>query len=51
MLYLKLLVIELAPFDLNLNGNFCDEFYKYVIDIITNNKRIVSDFYHAFVIR
>jgi hypothetical protein len=35
-----LFFLELAPFDLNLDGNFCDEFYKYVMDILQNTKRI-----------
>ena len=32
--YYKYFILDLAPFDLNLDGNFCDEFYKYVIDIL-----------------
>eukprot|EP00347_Sterkiella_histriomuscorum_P015009 403358661 len=31
--------LDLAPFDLNLDGNFCDEFYKYILDIFSHAKR------------
>ena len=40
--YFKLFYLELEPFNLNLDGNFCDEFYKYTIDIFTHAKRIAS---------
>ena len=33
MFHYKSIVIELLPFDLRLDGNFCDEFYKYFMDI------------------
>jgi len=38
--HFKIFFLELAPFDLNLDGNFCDEFYKYILDILQNTKRI-----------
>lgn len=38
----KLFFLDIAPFDLNLDGNFCDEFYKYTLDILSNTNRIVS---------
>jgi hypothetical protein len=34
-------MIEVIPFDLNLDGNFCDEIYKYILDILATTKRIV----------
>ena len=39
----KLFFLDIAPFDLNLDGNFCDEFYKYTLDILSNTNRIVSN--------
>jgi hypothetical protein len=39
LLYYKLFMVEFAPFDLILDGNFCDEFYKYILDILSNTKR------------
>jgi len=36
----KYFVMELVPFDLTLDGNFCDEFYKYTIDILLNSKKM-----------
>lgn len=30
--------LEIAPFDLNLDGSFCDEIYKYVLDIFQFTK-------------
>lgn len=39
--YYKYFFLELAPFDLNLDGNFCDEIYKYVLDILSETKKLV----------
>ena len=39
--YYKYFFLELAPFELNLDGNFCDEFYKYVLDILIQTKKLV----------
>jgi hypothetical protein len=39
--HLKLFFLELAPFDLNLDGNFCDEIYKYILDVMSNSKKMV----------
>ncbi|CDW86490.1 UNKNOWN [Stylonychia lemnae] len=36
--YYKYFYLELAPFDLNVDGNFCDEFYKYTLDIFSQAK-------------
>lgn len=35
--HFKLFFLELAPFDLNLDGNFCDEIYKYILDVMSNS--------------
>lgn len=37
--HFKVFFLDLAPFDLNLDGSFCDEFYKYVLDVSINTKR------------
>ena len=34
LLYFKYFVFDLTPFALNLDGNFCDESYKYVLDVV-----------------
>ena len=34
LLYFKYLLFELTPFELNIDGNFCDESYKYALDVI-----------------
>jgi hypothetical protein len=28
-------MLDIAPFELSLDGNFCDETYKYAIDVFT----------------
>lgn len=33
LFYYKYFILTVVPFDLNLDGNFCDEFYKYIIDV------------------
>lgn len=33
LLYYKYFILKIVPFELNLDGNFCDETYKYVIDV------------------
>ena len=45
LIYYKYFFLELAPFDLNLDGNFCDEFYKYSLEILSNTAKLVS---HSF---
>ncbi len=40
--YYKYFVLELTPFNLNLDGNFCDEFYKYSLDVFTSAKRYTN---------
>ena len=40
--YYKYFTLEIVPFDLSLDGNFCDETYKYVLDILSTAKRIVT---------
>lgn len=40
--YYKYFIIALVPFDLNLDGNFCDEMYKYVLDIAALSRKLVS---------
>ena len=42
--HIKIFFLELAPFDLNLDGNFCDEIYKYIFDVMSNSKKLVSLF-------
>jgi hypothetical protein len=34
LIYLKYLIIDVVPFELNIDGNFCDESYKYAVDIL-----------------
>lgn len=34
LLYFKYFVFDLTPFELNIDGNFCDESYKYAVDVI-----------------
>jgi len=29
----KYFIFQIVPFELNLDGNFCDETYKYVLDV------------------
>jgi hypothetical protein len=38
--HIRLFFLELAPFDLNLDGNFCDEIYKYIFDVMSNSKKL-----------
>jgi len=33
LLYYKYLFFDIVPFELNLDGHFCDETYKYVVDV------------------
>ena len=33
LLYYKYFILKIVPFELNLDGNFCDETYKYVLDV------------------
>jgi hypothetical protein len=40
--YFKYFILALIPFELNLDGNFCDESYKYVLDIFNHSKKLVS---------
>ena len=40
LLYYKYFILNVVPFELNLDGNFCDETYKYVLDVI----RLTSKF-------
>jgi hypothetical protein len=39
--YYKYFIFEIVPFDLNLDGNFCDESYKYFLDIFSSSRRHV----------
>ena len=45
--YYKYFFLELAPFDLNLDGNFCDEIYKYILDIFSQTNKLVKDFFNT----
>jgi hypothetical protein len=36
LLIYKYFYLNLSPFDLNLDGNFCDELYKYAADIASH---------------
>ena len=47
--HFKIFFLELAPFDLNLDGNFCDESYKYAFDILQNTKKIVNYSNYIFI--
>lgn len=40
--HFKYFIVELVPFDLNLDGNFCDEIYKYIMDIFKSAKRQIQ---------
>ena len=33
LLYFKYIIFSIVPFQLNLDGNFCDEVYKYILDV------------------
>ena len=33
LLYFKYIIFSIVPFELNLDGNFCDEVYKYILDV------------------
>ena len=33
LLYYKYFIFDLVPFELNIDGNFCDEAYKYAVDV------------------
>ena len=35
LLYYKYFIFDIVPFELSLDGNFCDESYKYAIDVFT----------------
>ena len=34
LLYFKHFSFKIEPFELNIDGNFCDETYKYTIDVL-----------------
>jgi len=34
LLHYKYFMFDLVPFELNLDGNFCDEAYKYIVDVV-----------------
>ena len=34
LLYFKHFSFKIEPFELNIDGNFCDETYKYIIDVL-----------------
>ncbi len=38
--HFKVFLLDLVPFDLTLDGNFCDEFYKYIMDTLQSTKKI-----------
>lgn len=31
--YYKYFIFDVVPFELNIDGNFCDETYKYAVDV------------------
>jgi hypothetical protein len=33
LMYYKYFIFNIIPFELNLDGNFCDETYKYILDV------------------
>ena len=33
LLYYKYFILAIVPFELNLDGNFCDETYKYILEV------------------
>ena len=43
LVHFRSLIIALVPFDLNLDGNFCDEFYRYIFDIINCAQKQVDE--------
>ena len=43
LLYFKVFYLALTPFDLILDGNFCDELYKYLWDLLQAGKKIKNN--------
>ena len=42
LLYYKYFMLSLVPFELNLDGNFCDETYKYILDVFRLTSKFTS---------
>ena len=42
LLYYKYFIVSIVPFELNLDGNFCDETYKYILDVFQLTHKFTS---------
>jgi hypothetical protein len=54
LLYYKYFILSVVPFELNLDGNFCDETYKYILDVFQLTSKFTSrskfaDAHHALL--
>jgi len=42
LMYYKYFIFSIIPFELNLDGNFCDETYKYILDVFSLATKFTS---------
>ena len=42
LLFYKYIILSVTPFELNLDGNFCDETYKYLYDVFNVAAKFTS---------
>lgn len=42
LLHYKYLIFQIVPFELNLDGNFCDETYKYILEVFQLTSKFTS---------
>ena len=42
LLHYKYIILSFVPFELNLDGNFCDETYKYIMDVFQLMSKFAS---------
>jgi hypothetical protein len=42
LMFYKYIILTVTPFELNLDGNFCDETYKYLIDVFNVAAKFTS---------
>lgn len=55
LLYYKYFILSIVPFELSLDGNFCDETYKYILDVFqltskfTSRSRFVNEAHNSLV--
>lgn len=42
LMFYKYIILNVTPFELNLDGNFCDETYKYLYDVFNVAAKFTS---------